>query len=200
MIAGTRGYERAIQSFIQRCQALNFQQMYPDFMRYMPSTGSAILDLGSGAGQNAAALSEMGYQVTAVEPMSAFLEAAKQKYTQLNINWLHGSLPELICLNEEGSKFEFILAFGVWHHLSVAQQECAMRRIAELLNSKAKFALTLRNGPAGLGSCVYPTDINRCIVQAEKLGLKPIFKKTGQPSLMDYKQEVRWAYLLLEKH
>jgi len=197
--AGTQGYDRAVDDFIEHCQALNFQALYQDFMSYLPEVGAKILDLGSGAGQNAAALCEMGYQVTAVDPMPKFMAAAKKKYNRLNINWLISSLPHLEALDSQNTEFDFILLCGVWHHLAPQEQIQAISVLAKLLKRSGKCALTLRHGPAGLGTCVYATDIKQLISDAAKFGLTPLFRQEGKPSMLANKAEVTWDHLVLEK-
>jgi protein-L-isoaspartate O-methyltransferase len=90
MAAGTEGYERFIPLFIESAQSLDFHQSCKDYKKFLPSAPASLLDIGSGAGQNAAALASLGYHVTAVEPMYEFLNAALNKYGTLSVRWMQG--------------------------------------------------------------------------------------------------------------
>ncbi len=198
-VPGIKGYDRSINGFIEGTQALNFHEVCKDFIDFLPSVAGCVLDAGTGAGQNAAALAEMGYSVTAVEPMAEFLAAARNKYSTLPITWLSGSLPMLECLSSKERQFDFILAVGVWHHLDEAERALAMERFASLLTGGGKCAISLRNGAPGMGTCVYQTDANHTIKQATEWGLKCVFRLEGQPSILKNKDDVKWARLVLQK-
>ena len=98
MTAGIEGYERHLSLFIESSQALDFHVVCKDFVEFLPSKKSRVLDVGSGAGQNAAALDELGFEVTAIEPMHEFRHSAQGIYEKTPVKWLDGSLPELSCL------------------------------------------------------------------------------------------------------
>lgn len=196
---GTEGYEKFIPRFIEGSQALDFHLVCKDFVDFLPQEKGKVLDAGAGAGQNAAALAERGYIVTAVEPMTEFLTAAQSTYKESSIEWIQGSLPLLECLGSASERFDFILIDGVWHHLSDAEQVQALKRISALLNSGGKCAISLRNGPPGMGICVYPTDVNWVIKQAKEVGLESIFLVENQPSIFSYKKGVTWARVVFEK-
>ncbi len=198
-VSGTEGYGRSINRFIDGCQALNFYEVCKDFLDFLPPVPGCVLDAGAGAGQNAAALAKIGYSVTAVEPMVGFLTAARTKYSKLSINWLMGSLPMLECLTSKENRFDFILVDGVWHHLDERERALAMERFAFLLNNGGKCALSLRNGPAGMGTYVHQTDADYTVKQANEWGLKCVFRLDNQPSILSNKENVKWARLVLQK-
>lgn len=198
-VPGTEGYGRTINRFIEGCQALNFYEVCKDFLDFLPPVPGCVLDAGAGVGQNAAALAKMGYSVTAVEPLADFLAAARTKYSGLPINWLMGSLPMLECLTSREKQFDFILVVGVWHHLDERERALAMERLVYLLNSGGKCALSLRNGPAGMGTCVHQTDADYTVKQAKEWGLKCVFRLDDQPSIFSNKENVKWVRLVLLK-
>jgi 2-polyprenyl-3-methyl-5-hydroxy-6-metoxy-1,4-benzoquinol methylase len=198
MISGTKGYEKYISLFIESCQALSFHDVCNDFLNFLPPTPARILDVGAGAGQNAAALADMGYYVTAVEPMTEFLNAARRQYPHASISWVDDSLPMLRGLDKEDT-FDFILLTGVWHHLNDAQRATAIKRLSSLLKTGGRCALSLRNGPAGLGTCVYPTDVDTTIQTFKVWHFNVILCLKDQPSIINNKESVTWARLVLEK-
>ncbi len=198
-VSGTAGYERFIPLFIQTSQSLDFHIVCKDFINYLPLKNSNILDLGSGAGQNSAALAKMGFKVTAIEPMLEFLNAAINTYKSTSIEWFNDSLPNISCLNSQESKFDFVLIDAVWHHLTEEEQKIAANRISTVIKKNGKCAISLRNGPPGMGTRVFPTDSNSTISLFEGYGFKCIFNICNQASVLPHKEHVKWARVVLEK-
>lgn len=197
--SGTEGYERFIPLFIESSQFLDFHTVCKDLIDFLPPKNSSVLDLGSGAGQNSAALAILGFNVTAVEPMYEFLNAAIHTYKSDSIEWLNDSLPDVSCLGSDKEQFDFVLVDAVWHHLNEAEREVAAKRISTVIKSYGRCAISLRNGPSGMGTRVFPTDINYTITLFEKVGFKCIFKSCNQASVLPHKEKVKWARIVLEK-
>ena len=166
----------------------------------MPSSPAHILDIGTGAGQNAAALAELGYQVTALDPMIEFLQAAQKTYQHLPIQWINTHLPELDHPDIQGnSLYDFILIEGVWHHINETQRTQAMKRIFLLLKPGGRCAMSLRNGPSGLGTHVFPTDSKLTTKLFESYGFKCLLHLENLPSIMKHKKNVFWSRIVFEK-
>ncbi len=199
MTSGTQGYERFIPLFIASSQALDFHIVCKDFINFLPVKNSHVLDLGSGAGQNAAALDKLGFKVTAIEPMTAFLNAAINTYKAASIAWLNDSLPDIACLDSSQNKFDFVLIDAVWHHLSEEERAKAASRISRVIKNNGRCALSLRNGPSGIGSKVFPTNSYDSIKLFERYGFKCIFERCNQASVLPNKENVKWSRIVLEK-
>jgi 2-polyprenyl-3-methyl-5-hydroxy-6-metoxy-1,4-benzoquinol methylase len=199
MVRGTAGYEKFIDAFIEGSQALNFHQVCHAFLEWLPDKPGRILDAGAGAGQNAMALADMGHSVVAVEPMLEFINAARVRYANYSIVWHQDSLPNLTCLDENSEQFDFILADGVWHHLDETERASTLCRFASLLKVSGRCAISLRNGPPGMGALVFATDADCTIAQAKQFGLTCIMDIRDQPSIFSFKKDVFWARLVFEK-
>jgi len=132
--------------------------------------------------------------------MSEFLEAAQNSYKGLNINWLSGSLPELSCLHSDNSSFDFILIDAVWHHLNESERMIAANNLSKIMNQEGRCAISLRNGPAGMGSRVFPTSTGDTIKLFRNIGFKCIFKIDKQPSIYFHKKNVEWSRIVLQKY
>lgn len=199
MVRGTAGYKRFIHHFIASSQSLDFREVCQAFIEFLPPGPGRILDAGAGAGQNAMALAGMGHSVVAVEPMMEFLNAARQAYAQYPIAWHQDSLPALACLGNDANQFDFILADGIWHHLDEAERHASLLRFSSLLKAGGKCALSLRNGPAGMGSLVFATDAEQTIQLADSLGLTCVMLLKDQPSIFSFKPGVTWSRVVFEK-
>lgn len=201
MTKGTEGYENAAQLFIETNRTLDFSKVCADFIAFLPTHPAKVLDVGSGAGQNAIALAALGFKVTAVEPVQSFLEASKEADTTQAVKWLQGDLPHLNCLpltlDKSLEKFDFVLIAAVWHHLDETQRELAVLRLSRLIKKGGKCAISLRNGPAGLGSRVFATDVKQTIRQFENLGFQSLLSITNQNSILANKEDVKWARIVL---
>jgi SAM-dependent methyltransferase len=198
-VRGLEGYGRAAKRFIELSQALDFKEICSDFLDYLPTPPARILDAGSGAGQNAAALAQMGHSVVAVEPMPVFMEAARTAYAEQDISWVADSLPSLECLSTANGLLDFILVDGVCHHLDEGERIIAIARFRELLTPGGRCALSLRNGPPGLGTLVYPTNAKETIVAATARGFDCLFVSEDQPSNLAGKEDVIWSRIVLQK-
>lgn len=71
-IKGTEGYASAAEKFTRATLAIPFRELHKDFLKFIPSNESKVLDIGSGIGRDAYELYEMGHVVTAVEPLEDF--------------------------------------------------------------------------------------------------------------------------------
>ena len=212
-VAGTRGYEKVIDAFVEASQALDFSEICSDFLAFLPSTPCRVLDAGAGAGQNAAALSRMGYSVVAAEPFSAFLDAGRSTYGDLDISWVQDCLPYLQGLPDPSERFGFILLEGVWRHLDDEEREWSMARLSTLdsrlstldsrlstlLSDGGICALSLRHGPAGAGKHVFPADGQMTTVLARRYGMEVALHLTDQPSKMGGKPGVTWTRVVFRK-
>lgn len=199
MTAGTEGYEKFIPFFIEGSQSLDFHDTCKDFLAYLPAAPANILDAGSGAGQNSAALAMRGFSVTAIEPMPEFLHAAKNTYKNISVNWLSGSLPHLTCFDSDTTGFDFVLICGVWHHLNDVEREQSVIRLTKIMKPNGRCAISLRNGPAGMGTRVYPTDALQTIELFKQHDFECIFATHNQPSIVSYKENVKWSRVVFQK-
>ncbi|WP_284216396.1 class I SAM-dependent methyltransferase [Agaribacter marinus] len=200
MTAGTKGYEKHVSRFVQISRALDFHEVCKDFLSFLPNKKSNVLDVGSGAGQNAVALDKIGFNVTAIEPLQEFVDISKAHYKNTSVNWLKGSLPDMDCLKNSNCSYDFVLIDGVWHHLNQAEREEAAKKLSNIINRRGKCAVSLRNGPAGMGSLTYPIDLDGTITLFERYNFRCIFSIKNQNSILPNKEQVKWARIVLEKY
>ena len=198
-VLGTRGYEKIVESFTEASFMLEFKEVNRDFLHLLPKSPAKVLDAGSGVGQNSAALSEEGYSVIAIEPLQEFLDIAKSKFSHLNIEWINDSLPDMKTIFDKNEKFDFILMDGVWHHLSNDERCECIYNFSRITRKGGICAISLRNGPAGAGSHIFPAPVNEMAKLAKEYGFKVVLKKERQKSKMPNKPNVIWSRVALEK-
>ena len=199
MTPGSEGYENNLQLFIEACRSLDFKIVCKDFLNYLPPERSNVLDLGSGAGQNSVALYALGFSVTAVEPMQKMIDSAKSTYSSQSVKWLNGSLPHLSCLGSSNEYFDFVLIEAVWHHLNDMERESAAIRLSSIVKKHGNCAISLRNGPAGMGTRVFPIDVTETVELFRSNGFECVFRAEDQDSILAHKEEVKWSRLVLKK-
>ena len=196
-VKGTQGYSGVTDRFIKMTETVPFDQLHASIIEFIPSAGRA-LDVGAGIGRDASVLAEMGHDVVAVEPTAELRTAARVRYDSPRIQWVEDSLPALARL-DRSEPFDFILASAVWHHLDGAEQEQAMLSVSTLLRHGGVFALSLRHGPAGVGTHVFPTDGSATVKYAEGCGLTELLHLRNQASMMQGKAHVSWTRLAFLK-
>ena len=199
VVKGTEGYSAVVQGFIAATHTVSFETLHAPYLDQIPVPPSHVLDVGAGIGRDASVLASMGHQVVAVEPTPEFLAAAKELHGSQDIQWIDGALPDLKALGVTEDRFDFILVSGVWHHLNDHERAIAMPRLAGMLRPGGVIAMSLRNGPAGAGTYVFPTDHEETIEAANSCGLEPVVVTAGLPSLMPGKPEVVWSKLAFKR-
>lgn len=198
-VPGTTGYEKVVDAFVEASRSFDFEETSTYCRNYLPTAPGRVLDAGCGAGQNAAALASLGHAVVAIDPLPAFLNRARSTYAAFEITWLQDCLPRLESLGEAPLQFDFILVEAVLHHLNDVERAQAMARISELLDVGGCCALSLRNGPAGAGKHVFPTNGTDTATRAIECGLEVLVHLPDQPSLMKNKPGVTWTRMVVRK-
>lgn len=198
-VPGTRGYEAKFDAFVAAADGLSFDAVNRPFLDLLPGSSARVLDAGAGVGQNAIELARRGHSVVAVEPLGAFLRYAQRMRGSDGVTWIADSLPDLVALGDAPRQFDFILLQGVWHHLDEPMRETAMARLSELLDEGGVCALSLRHGPHGAGSHVFPTDGHQTCSLAQSHGLELALHLANQPSVLPGKELVTWTHVAFRK-
>jgi 2-polyprenyl-3-methyl-5-hydroxy-6-metoxy-1,4-benzoquinol methylase len=198
-VPGTRGYEKVVGAFSEATKALEFDVVNRPYLHLLPSSPARVLDAGAGIGQNAAELARRGHAVIAVEPLAEFVNVARSDYANTNVTWVEDSLPDLAKLGEASGQFDFILLQAVWQHLDSDERILGMARLAGLLDEGGICAMSLRNGPAGAGTHIFPTDDAETVMLARRNGLEVVLQLENQPSVMKNKHDVTWTHMAFRR-
>ena len=119
----------------------------PAFLDYVSETRVplSILDVGSGAGNNAFFLATKGHHITAIEP-SGLMKVAKRDHAHANITYVEDQLPALA--SQGDAKFDAILLDSVWHYIDPAERIASLTRLAQLLKPRGKLVVMYPTPPS----------------------------------------------------
>lgn len=107
--------------------------------------GARILDVGSGMGRIAAALSARGHSVTAIEPDPALVEQSRRTYPQLEVSEAD------VLVFETDARFDLVVLVGnVMVYLADGTEREVLTKVRSLLapRGRALIGFHLSGGPA----------------------------------------------------
>lgn len=194
-VRGSEGYAEVASQFCTLSESIDFDAIHACLLPLLPDAGGRVLDVGAGSGRDAAALAARGYDVVAIEPTPAFLQAARDTHRSPRIHWLADGLPDLASLEGDRDGFDFVGCHAVWQHVPGDERARAMARVAALLRPGGVFAVGLRHGPAGAGTYYFPPDVEGTIGLARDAGLSLALRLDHQPSALPHKTHVTWTRL-----
>lgn len=193
-LPGTEGYAAAAPHLI--ATRLPFDQVHAPILPLIPKAPARILDVGAGAGHEAATLAGMGHEVVAAEPTPELLAGAVGLYGSEKVRWIADGLPDLAGV--EGA-FDFILASAVWMHLDAPERRAAMHRVASLLAPGGVLALSLRHGPVPPGRRMFEVPAAETTALAVENGLAPVLEaKRGSVQPANRAAGVTWTFLAFQ--
>lgn len=196
--ASWSGYAEQVGTLIAQYEQLDFQALLGQVRAFLPPPPAHVLDIGTGPGRDAAGLARLGYDVTAVDPVSEFIDHAKCRYTDLDVDWRRDALPALASLNC-GPVFEVVTLQAVWMHLDETERQGAMARLAELTAPGGVVMMSLRHGPVPQGRRMFDVSGEDTIRLGAQHGFSALNCLEGQPSLRPGKEDVSWTRLVLKR-
>lgn len=190
-------YDRASERYFDIYESLSFTEAHQDLLSFLPLPGTRCLDVGAGSGRDAAALAKIGYKVTAVEPSDGLRSLAEQRHHSLNIIWISDSLPNLVKLQTQPYRYDFILLSAVWMHIAPEERLGSLQTLKHLLSENGKIALSLRLGPPSIDRVMYAISLDELVNYAKKIDLFPVYvSKITSDSLS--RRDVRWQNVVLQ--
>lgn len=199
--AAIAGYETLDADWIEKSEAIDPRKLYAFVLDLFPETlkGLKVLDVGAGAGRDAAWLARQGSEVTALEPARNLATAGQMRHRAIPIHWVEDRLPELGKL-EVAASFGLILCVGVWQHLDEAEQPQSFQRICQLLKPGGRAILALRHGASADHQVNFPIDVERLLSWAQALNVNVLRCQDAQSQgEWNRANGVGWTWLVLEK-
>lgn len=180
MIAGTEGYAEHARSLFLRDEALTFASKHHAVFHLLPTEPSAVIDIGSGTGADAAWFASQGHHVVAVEPTDELRLPSRALHSSKTIEWVADSLPHLAIVSGRGQRFRLVMMTAVWMHLDHKERQVAMPNVASLLASDGALLMSLRHGPVPDGRRMFEVSAQETILLAQSCGLQQILSVRAQ--------------------
>jgi SAM-dependent methyltransferase len=107
------------------------------FAAYLPE-GGAVLDAGCGTGEPVSKyFITRGYALTGVDYAQPMIDIAQRRFP--GATWITGDMAEL----ELGARFDAVLSWNAFYHLSPSGQRAALERLADHLKPGGPLMLTV---------------------------------------------------------
>ena len=190
-----RWYDSNVDVMVKNYERFSFEEIHAELLKHLPNPESLVLDIGSGTGRDAAALAEMGFDVTAVEPSVPVRRKARELHGHSNITWIRDSMPEMKRILKGGLCYDVILLSAVWMHVAPSHRTRAFRRLVTLLNSGGLIYITLCHGPHEAESGFWEVSDNEIFQLAREHGLFEVERTTADDLLG--REGVTWTRFIL---
>jgi len=179
-----------------RYDALPTEDYYAPVRHLIPAAPCRTADVGTATGRDARWFADMRHDVTAVDPVAAFLESARQSDDR--VTWMIDGLPDLPTLSMRGQVFDLVNLSAVWHHLAPDERERAAVTLARLLAPGGLLLMALRHGPTPPGLPLHPIDVDLTANSFCQFGLAEVFRCPA-PSIQKVNRDagVTWTWLAL---
>jgi SAM-dependent methyltransferase len=196
VIAGTEGYAGHARALFLRDEGIPFAEKHQAVLRLLPSEPSAVIDIGSGTGADAAWFASQGHQVVAVEPTGELRLPSMALHSTRSIEWVDDSLPCLAIVGCRRQRFRLVMLTAVWMHLDYKERQVAMPNVASLLASDGTLIMSLRHGPVPDGRRMFEVSAEETILLAQSCGLQEILNVRAQSvQLANRDAGVTWTHL-----
>lgn len=190
-------YKKNNKKLIQQYNSVSFESVHKDWLEYLPSRNSLVIDIGAGTGRDALWLGQQGFQVVAVEPVIEFYENVNiDKAT--NIKWITDSLPDLKKVEQYHHKASLILLSAVWMHLTADERNKSFARFSKLNKQNGLLVISLRHGESPDERVMHVVSVNELQDLASKNNYRVKDIKQSGDKLK--RTDVYWETVILEKY
>jgi SAM-dependent methyltransferase len=179
---GAQGYSAEAANLLKLYEARSFAEAHPDIVDLIPASPLGVLDIGAGAGRDAAWFAARGDQVTAIEPTREMREGAAALHPSPNITWIDDGLPELASVR--GRSFDLVWMSAVWMHFTPEEREAMFPGVAAHVGPAGALMMSLRHGAIPPGRRMFEVSAEETIASAAKAGLACAYSQFG-PSARD---------------
>jgi len=131
-------YDKYFQQYSNDTMNLDMSGLYEEFLKFLPIK-SRILDLGCGPGRDTRYFSNLGYDVTGLDPSIEMVKLARENS---NSNIIHGSIQE----TEFDLNFDGIWACASLLHVPSSELKFVFDKISKILNLGGLFFCCFKYG------------------------------------------------------
>ncbi|WP_299608265.1 bifunctional 2-polyprenyl-6-hydroxyphenol methylase/3-demethylubiquinol 3-O-methyltransferase UbiG [uncultured Tateyamaria sp.] len=190
-----RGYAAQAPALIAQYDAVPSDSIYAGVKDLFPAAPVRVLDVGSGSGRDTEWFAALGHDVTAVDPVAAFVAETMRRAPAATIS--RDRLPGLRTVR---GRYDLILVNAVWQHVEPGDRLAALARLAGLLAAGGRMVLSLRHGLGHPARPVAEIDTEATLAQADALGLT-LLRRREKQSLQEGNRaaDVTWTWLVFER-
>jgi SAM-dependent methyltransferase len=193
-------YDANASRLAEQWRTLDPLEVHAPVLHLMPARPSCILDIGAGAGGDAAWYASLGHTVLAVEPADGLRLAGIADHSDPGIEWLDDSLPDLALVRARRETFDLVTLTAVWAHLDHDQRRRAMPNIASQIAADGRLIMSIRNGWTPPTRPTWEARPEDTIRHAEAEGLTLVFRTTtGSIQALNRAHGVTWTWLAFER-
>lgn len=198
--AAVENYDANADALAGYWRALDPLVVHAPVLHLFPARPSRVLDIGAGAGGDAAWFAGQGHSVLAVEPADGLRRAGERDFPSPLIEWLDDRLPELAALTARRETFDLVLMSAVWAHLDHGQRAEAMPNVAANVAAGGRLILSIRDGWSLPERPTWEARPDETIRLAEAEGLKLVFRtETESVQAFNRSHGVTWWRLAFER-
>lgn len=195
---GLEGYVEHAAELIERYESIGFAEKHEALLPFIARGSSRALDIGAGAGGDAAWLAAQGFDVVAIEPAAEFRAYAMRRHASARIEWIDDRLPRL--RRVAGRVFDLVLVSAVWMHLARRDRSMAMPIVTSLLRPRGLLYISLRHGPVPQGRTMYEVPPVEVVADAKRCGLEPVLRlRTASVQRANREAGVTWSQLAFRR-
>lgn len=191
-------YHQHAEHYQKQYDSVAAQDVHSDWTSLLAQrTPAQALDVGAGSGRDAAWLTTLGWQVTAVEPAAALRELGLRA-TGTDVHWVDTSLPQLTGIEPPPAGYDLILLSAVWMHLPASERPLAFQRLSQLLANTGILIITLRFGPSDPARPMFPVSTDELEALAEREGLQMQIINSDQSADLLQRSDVSWQSVCIQ--
>ena len=155
-------------------ESLPFEEVHASVLDLLPDAGACVLDMGAGAGRDAAWFAANGYSVVAAEPAAGMRRAGKALHRSPDIRWMDDALPAAEKVLRSKLAFDLIWLSAVWMHVPPGARAQAFRKLVSMMSPGGSMMLTLRRGPPPADRPMAPATAADVEALARRHGLQTV--------------------------
>ena len=161
-----------------------------------------LLEIGCGSGRDASFMTKKGFDVIAIDGFKNMIDEAKKIHPELSNKLFHKTLPNDLQFD---IKFDGIYSIATLMHLSKGDLEKTILKIYDLLNSSAKFLMSIslfrddidENGFDKNGRYFLILSFEKWINILKNTGFKILETKTNKDGLD--RTGIEWLTMVVQK-